>query len=341
MELIFKFLNKETSPEENNLLLEWVEASPANAKIFAETKTLWTASQLYDKNEKIDLNQEFELLSQTISLHEPEHGRYRVFFRKAVQYAAVILVTFSFSYLLLKRSVEINTGKNTLAYNEVLTAKGQKTQIALIDGTKVWMNAESKLKYGSDYNHSDRIVYLEGEAFFEVAKNKEKPFIVKSQNISVKALGTSFNIKSYPKESSFETSLMTGSVSIENLNMKDSEARSSLLVPNQRYIFSQNTTPVIDFVESKSLQAYAAWKDNVLVIQSESLDDIARKLERWFDVKVHVLDKSASKNIYSGAFKNKESIRQVLEVMKQTTAIQFTINQNDVYIYKTKSKHGK
>lgn len=333
-ELIYKFLNKATSVEEDNALLSWVELSPENARIFAEAKNLQTAVEFQTNPLNVNLKEEFDLTWNKLSNIETGTNSRLVLFRSFMRYAAIVIVTFSIAYFLFNDAPAKSLSATAITYNQVFTTKGQKTQLVLIDGTKVWLNSDSRLKYGNDYNRYERIIYLDGEAYFEVAKNREKPFLVKTSKITVKALGTSFDVKAYSSEDVFETSLMTGSVSIENDYLKDTKENKLLLIPNQRYIFSKKTNPSVAIIDNKDLKAYKAWVDNVLVFQSESLAEIALKLERWFDVKVHVLDKSIIKNIYSGTFKNKESIRQVLGVLKQTTPMQFSIKQNDIYIFK-------
>lgn len=333
-DLIYKFLNKNTTVDEDNALLSWVELSAENAEIFAEAKSRWAASEFQNSKWKINYKQEFDLTWNKITHEETVTNKSFVVLRTAMKYAAVIIVTFTISYFLFNYSSSNKPGNKEITFSQVFTFKGQKTHLVLMDGTKVWLNSDSKLKYGNDYNQAERTIYLDGEAFFEVAKNPLKPFLVKTSNITVKALGTSFNVKAFSNETAFETSLLTGVVSIENLYLKDTKDSSLLLKPNQRYTFSQNPNSTVVIGEDIDVKVSKAWTDNVLVFQSESLAEIALKMERWFDVKVHIQDKSISKNIYTGTFKNKESIYQVLTVLKKTTPMGFSIKQNDIYIFK-------
>lgn len=333
-ELIHKFLNGYTSDEEVQALLNWVEASPENARIFAEVKNKWAARDFQNHAFKLNLQQEFELTWNQLPQTANESKSLLRLMRPLMKYAAIIIVTFFSSYLVFEYALSKKSGPPNITYHELFSGKGQKSQLVLLDGTKVWLNSDSRLKYGNDYNQAERIVYLEGEAFFEVAKDAVKPFLVKTSNITVKALGTSFNVKAFHGDDTFETSLLSGSVSIQNEYLQGTKEGNLVLTPNQQYRFSTRPVPSVIIVEDKDLSQSKAWTDNVLVFRSESLGDISMKLERWFDVKVHIMDQSITKNVYSGTFKNKETLKQVLTVLKQTTPIDFSIKENNIYIFK-------
>jgi ferric-dicitrate binding protein FerR (iron transport regulator) len=333
-ELINKFLDGQATEPDKISLLRWVEAAPENARIFAEAKNLRAAGNFKDPTFRIDLKKEFDLTWSKLPHQAEESNNLLVSLRPLLRYTAAVVITGIMSYFLFGYAFRKNHVIAPITYHQVFTSKGQKTQLVLLDGTRVWLNSDSKLKYGNDYNLNERILYLEGEAFFEVAENPAKPFLVKTADITVKALGTSFNVKAFSNDDVFETSLLTGSVSIENTLLPNNTHSPVVLKPNQRYTFSERPTPTAAILEDKELIASRAWTGNVLVFQSESLAEIALKLERWFDVKVHVLDPSIINNIYSGTFKNKESIIQVLTVLKKTTPIGFSIRQRDIYIFK-------
>ncbi|GAJ01847.1 unnamed protein product, partial [marine sediment metagenome] len=242
--------------------------------------------------------------------------------------------------------------------------KGQKSQIILTDGTKVWLNSETILKYPSEFNDMKREVFLEGEAFFEVQKKDIKiPFIVKTSEIDIKVLGTSFNVMAYSDEETIETTLVEGSVCIIRKNLKSAHAQEIFLKPNQKVTLLKKGSQVIlseietekptlikstktiqpisptekeqIFISPKvDIELHTAWKNDRLIFQSETFENICYKLERWYDVKIHVQNEGLKKYRYTGKFIHKETINQVLEILNLTTPINYTFKQNDLYIDK-------
>jgi ferric-dicitrate binding protein FerR (iron transport regulator) len=250
----------------------------------------------------------------------------------------------------------------SLAYNQIITTKGQKSQIILSDGTKVWLNSETTLKYPSPFNNVKREVFLEGEAFFEVQKKDNKiPFIVKTSEIDIKVLGTRFNVMAYSDEETIETTLVEGSVCIIRKNIKPAYAQEIFLKPNQKATLLKKGSQVIlseietekptlikstktiqpisptekeqIFISPKvDIELHTAWKNDRLIFQSETFENICYRLERWFDVKIHIQNEELKNYRYTGKFLHKETINQVLEILNLTTPINYTFKQNDLYI---------
>lgn len=207
---------------------------------------------------------------------------------------------------------------------------GQKSVLFLPDGSKVWLNAASKIKYAKDFHQQEtRDIYLEGEAFFDVAHNAEKPFIVHTSLLKIKVLGTSFNVKSYTGEKTIETTLLEGKVRIEQTDADGSRIGDVELKPNQKAIFDRDSR-VINVKEVDAGNS-ASWKSEKLIFDEEPMDDVIVQLERWYNVTIHVEGKGHLSCQLTASIEG-ESLRDVLNLIEGSHAIRYRIEGTDVYI---------
>ncbi|MDN5212736.1 DUF4974 domain-containing protein [Fulvivirgaceae bacterium BMA12] len=215
------------------------------------------------------------------------------------------------------------------AYTVKTTLDGQKYTLFLKDGSKVILNSNSSLRYSDDYGETSRDLILEGEAFFEVAENPEKPFRVTANNITTVALGTSFNIMANPQTNMFRASLATGKVKIWHEDEKDS---AHLLVPGEELVFAGEqegfNKTLFDFKERLS------WKDGIIYFHESDLFEAVEVLEKWYGVEFEVLNPEKADTDYNninGEFKN-ESLSNVLKVMSFAKGFTYSITGKKVVI---------
>jgi transmembrane sensor len=239
------------------------------------------------------------------------------------------------------------SGQKTIS--EISTKSGSKTKVVLPDGTVVWINADSKLIYDKNYGNSIREVSLIGEAFFDVVKNKEKPFIIHTGKIEIRVLGTAFNVMSYPGEKTIETSLVRGSIEV---TFKDRPSEKVILKPNEKLVVANEYTPVgyahrpsvkktnLPIVQISHLNYYekldsivieTAWVQNKLIFQDESFESLARRLERWYGVKISFKDPEMEDLHFTGIFVN-ETILQALNALKVSSSFNFKIEGKNISI---------
>lgn len=210
--------------------------------------------------------------------------------------------------------------------NIVSVNKGQRAGITLPDGTIVHLNSESKLTYTPDFNGKLREVVLEGEAFFEVTPNKEKPFIVKTSVFDVEVLGTSFNVSVYNDENIVETALMEGKV---KLTMQGCPSNPVYLTPSQKFIYSRSDRQgTISIMEGDT---ELAWKQGILAFSAEPLEEVFRKIERWYGVTMHYDKESLVNDNFTGQFKM-ISIQEMMNILRMHYNLKFKIENNDIYI---------
>ncbi|MFT3750129.1 MAG: FecR family protein [Agriterribacter sp.] len=265
--------------------------------------------------------------------------------------AAVIAVVFFFFY---KTDTTVHTAiKEVTAQNTVTTRKGSKSSIQLPDGTMVWLNADSKLTYDENFRGDFRKVHLEGEAYFDVVRDEHRPFIIHTKTLDIRVLGTVFNVKAYEAESNTETSLIKGSVEV---TLHNSPEKKIILKPNEKLrVNNQNFEYVTDrngekkeaeddagnmkivvgkihYQKKDSMALEALWVRNKLVFDAETLQEVMRKIERWYNVKavINVDDKTKATQ-FSAIFDN-ENLGQVMEALKITGSFSYVINRDVVTI---------
>lgn len=228
----------------------------------------------------------------------------------------------------LSFNLPINQTKTTIQYNTIRTPKGGQYQVELPDGTEVWLNASSSIRFPSSFSKERREVELEGEAYFEVARieNKKRqhiPFIVKSSKQKIEVLGTHFNVSSYSNDETVKTVLVEGAVRV----IPNGTLLTRILKPGQGSIVD-NKNITIDNVD---LESALAWKNGDFVFNNESLSSIMKKLERWYDVEV-IYENLSIDHKFSGAVSRSKNISAVLRIMELTGNVKFKIEGRRVIV---------
>lgn len=264
-----------------------------------------------------------------------------------------VLLSVVFTVLYFNKEKTDTLAINKTANSEVSTKRGSRTKVQLPDGTTVWLNSSSKLTYDNqNFGNVIREVSLTGEAYFDVVKNKAKPFIIHTAKMDIKVLGTAFNVKCYPGEKTTETSLIHGSVEVslkdrqEKIMMKPNE---KLIVVNDEKMPAQkpalNTakkiTPVSikPIIELSHLTLYptnnevveTGWVQNKLVFSNESLEDVALKMQRWYGITIIIKDERLKRETLTGIFE-KETIQQALKALQYTTKFNYKTTKDTIII---------
>jgi ferric-dicitrate binding protein FerR (iron transport regulator) len=239
-------------------------------------------------------------------------------------------------------------GNPKVASNTVSTKAGSKSKIQLPDGTQVWLNADSKLKYNQDFMGAFREVQLTGEAYFDVAKDKAHPFIIHTGSIDVKVVGTSFNVRSYPNEKTTETALIQGVVEITLHNNPD---KKIILRPSEKLTVQNQPAPVtpakdsiiedvpmltlgkIRFGKTDSTSSIETmWVRNKLAFENETFGRIIAEMERWYNVKFVVKNEALLDKHLTGIFENK-SLAEVMEALRVSASFQYRVKEGTVTVW--------
>ncbi|WP_164974306.1 FecR family protein [Filimonas effusa] len=227
----------------------------------------------------------------------------------------------------------------------IVAQKGTRTQTILPDGSVVWLNAGSKITYRADFEGPMREVKLEGEAYFDVKKEKAKPFIVHANGINIKVLGTAFNVKSYPSDKTVETTLIRGLVQLSREG--NTTVKPIYLHPDEKIIVNRTlpvkgNNAVVAQVESRfelvQLDTSAgkdyietAWMNNRLAFHGDSFEVLAQKLERWYNVTIIFEDEEVKQLNFNGSFEN-ETVGQAFKALAVATSFTFKIKGHEIYV---------
>lgn len=230
--------------------------------------------------------------------------------------------------------------KPEVSFNMLTTPKGGQFQVQLPDGTLVWLNAASVIKFPTTFSGMpERKVVLSGEAYFEVArvavkgadgKHMSMPFIVETEKQRVEVLGTHFNINAYHDEGSDNTTLLEGSVRVAMLNLKGEKSAQVILKPNQQSVLTTNGIRVNQVDAEQAI----AWKSGLFMFEGESLEYIMKKIARWYDVDIHFENEELKQKIYSGSFSRFTNVSQVLQKIELTHTARFTVKGRKIILYK-------
>ncbi len=274
------------------------------------------------------------------------------FFFNFSKVAVLISICITAAYFILKKSNQhsiASLGPKVFLWQVKETPKGEKSTVVLADGTKVIMNSDSHLKFPANFSGETREVYLTGEAFFDVTHNARMPFIIHTNRMNIKVLGTEFNVKSYPEDSTSETTLIRGLIEV-TLNDRPSDKiilrpKEKLVVsnePSSKHISSIATsspTPEarllissLHYVSAKdSAIVETSWLDNKLVFQDESFGKLATDLERRYGINIRFSNSSVREFRFTGVFE-KETIDEVLKALKLTEKFNYKIEGNNITI---------
>jgi ferric-dicitrate binding protein FerR (iron transport regulator) len=210
-------------------------------------------------------------------------------------------------------------------FNTITTPRGGQYKVELVDGTKVWLNAASSIRFPQAFTGADRQVELTGEAYFEVAKNKEKPFIVKANGTQVQVLGTHFNVNAYNDNNNITTTLLEGSVRMSNANS------AVMLVPGQQGSAAGNGSAIK--VSKADTEENLAWINGFFVFHDESIVNVMKQVSRWYDVDVEYRD-NVQQNEFGGTISRYKNINELLNNMQLTRTIHYKIEGRRVIIMK-------
>lgn len=242
--------------------------------------------------------------------------------------ASLLLLAMVTGYFMIREGINFKVFE-TLTYEKEETGQGKQRRLTLADGTQVWLNAGSALKFPRDFTgKQSREVYLHGEAFFDVSEDKVKPFIVHTSELAIRVLGTAFNVRSYEGDPVVETTLVRGKVSIASAST--ASLPEITLLPNQQALFSKESN-TIALAKAVNTEPYIAWKNGWMIFENKPFSYIKETLERWYNVTLMMEDEKSLTCTFSAKFKDK-TLQQVLEIFSNTESISYRIEGDKVFI---------
>ena len=304
-EQIIKYFQGELDTTERLQLLRLVETDGELKKQFIEYKNMNALLTLSDRSDNKEENKQGYILFNKIIRTK----KIRKTMLHAASYAAAIALLVLSTYWLTASHYEAQQPVANIE-NTLYVPAGQRVRLTLQDGTEVWLNSQTKLTYPALFSGKERRVTVEGEAFFDVAKNPEKPFIVSSQGVEMKVLGTKFNVDSYPGEKDIQTSLLEGSL---HVYFPHSGKKGVSLKPDEKVTIKENQMQISSIPHPD----YFLWRDGIYSFENELLIDILKKLELYYDVKIEVKDPSIFKWEYTGKFRQRDGIDEILRMIQK------------------------
>ena len=327
--IIGKFLSGSASTGESQELMEWLKESKENRKYYFSIKRIWLAADESRENKDlVDDSWERLKLRTVLSGNKTlkRNGKIKNTLKKVSIAASVLLIIGLSAFLALK--LNITSGFDQTVH-EITVPFGSRTTISLPDGTKVWLNAGSTLTYTSDFGRRNRNVTLSGEAFFDVNPSHDMVFIVNTDDMNVKVLGTQFNVKSYPEDKVAETTLITGEVEVDVIH-ESKIFNPVVLLPKQKMTYSREADTVV-LKQEKDNDELASWREGRLSFRSVSLDNIARELERFYNVQITFQDDNIKKLTFSGTLEE-VTIEEVLKAVASASSISYTKEKNKIFL---------
>ena len=328
-ELIANYLTEGLDKNALDELKTWIAASAENQQYFIRQREIWFSAVSREAASVYDKDKAFENFRNRVeSQKEIQSTSRRGFSLSALwRYAAVVAIIIAVGCISYWQG-EVNV-KDTFADISVEAPLGSKTKLYLPDGTLVWLNAGSRMTYSQGFGVDNRKVELEGEGYFEVKRNEKIPFFVKTKDLQLQVLGTKFNFRDYPEDHEVVVSLLEGKVGLNNLLREEKEA---VLSPDERAVL--NKANGLLTVESVTASNASQWTDGYLFFDEELLPDIAKELERSYNVKIHIANDSLKTFRFYGNFVRREqNVQEVLEALASTEKMQYKIEERNITIY--------
>jgi transmembrane sensor len=330
---VIKFITGNLEEQEAKDVRIWINADEANKNEFIRLKNIHAFSS--GGKHIIQIEDDFLQLNRLIN--QETKPTKLLNFRRYLKYAAILIsalfIGFSASEV---RFLYPSFAKNELT-NEFYAPEGQISEFKLSDGTRVWLNSGTRIKVPLSFSAKNRILSLEGEAFFQVTKDPLHPFFVNTKELSIKVMGTSFNVSAYASEKKSEITLVEGKVGIKEINGE----RLAKLLPGQQFVYEKSTGNKVK--REVDTSPYEAWRDGKMIFKDRTLEYISERLERWYNVKIDFNDQKVSHIKFTGTILKNKPLSQVLEVITLSAPIRFDIKvkpneKNEVTLYSLKTK---
>ena len=329
---------KKVSGEATDAELKELEVFLGNHPELAEQyKLLHQYWEQHDNSNQVLVEDGLSKVLQRLDLPLDNHTVEPVLKRRTISLwhiaaAASVIIIIAATVFFTQRSKPGNSSVQLASLEKKQNSKGIKSTIQLADGSKVWLNADSKIQYPPLFEGNTREVYLDGEAFFEVAKNPQKPFIIHLANGTIRVLGTSFNVRAYDNEKVVETSVATGKVAfIPKYKNSRRQQDTVFVTPNNkvRYLFNAEKIAVLPTLATED----KAWTEGRMIFKAMRLQDIATELERNFGKKVIFRDDDAKNYILTGSFQN-NTLEEVMYYfsLSKSKKIYYKITNNELLI---------
>ena len=320
--LLEKFFKKEASSEERRILIEWIRKPGIRNEFNLLCEQMWKEAAVeIDKTVEEEMWNHLQRNLDEPKILSPKKRRWQPIIYKV---AATILLPVCLglaTYFGVEHMNKVSQDPFMVAVDY-----GQKANLTLPDGTKVWLNSATHLSYDAEYNKSDRKIYLDGEAYFDVARNEKCPFIVHTHAMDIEVLGTKFNVEAYAKQQNFEASLIQGKIKIKSPSDNNI---SQVLLPDYKSTL-KNGKLVISKIEDYNIYR---WKEGLYCFKNKSFIEIIKDLEKYYNLKIIVDKPSITNIILTGKFRISDGLDYALRILQKDVPFIYNKHTTDDIIY--------
>lgn len=308
-ELLHKFFAGAATLEEKEAIMHWMESDPGNKQFLLKERKLYNAVLLHGEDKQV----------------QQQAGRQQYFLRRGVarflRVAAMIVVAFGLGYFWQSEKTE-----GPIAMQTISVPAGQCVNVTLPDGSNIWLNAQTTIQYPVSFNKGNRQVKLDGEAYFDVAKDSKRPFIVNTKECSVEVLGTKFNIDAYSSRDKFETVLMEGSVKV---SMLDDPTQAVSLKPNNK-VYRSNGKLLTQKVSN--YERYR-WKEGLICFVDEPFKVVMEDFEKFYGLTIVVNNQKVTQYLYTGKFKQTDGVDYALSLLQKNIHFTYQRDRENHIVY--------
>ena len=308
-ETLYKFFDGKASREEKEAVRIWLESSPENEQMLFREREFFDAMILSGS-------------TKSAGTEKKSRPFYRTVLFEAMKIAAVFAITIACGTYFYKSEIR----KIGEAMNTITVPAGQRANLTLPDGTNVWLNARSEMRYPAAFTGNKREISLDGEAYFEVTHKGGKPFVVRTDKCNVEVLGTKFNVEAYSDSEDFCTSLMEGSVRVSD---KKKPSESLVLAPNQQVSWINGhlqSKPIADFDPFR-------WKEGLICFKSMHFKELMSRFEKCYGIHIIIENPKLADYICSGKFRISDGIDKALRILQKDATYTFERNKDESVIY--------
>jgi ferric-dicitrate binding protein FerR (iron transport regulator) len=313
--LIVRYLSKESTPEDESELLDWLAKDPSNQHVFKEWQQIWESHAVHESS--FDFSKGLDRLNKAVDNSEVKSTR--ASWRKLAASITIFLAASLAIYFIADRS---SSNTEFITYQQQTTTSGQRTTLSLEDGSMIILNANSSLKYPKEFSIDKREVFLVGEAFFQVSKDAKRPFIIHSGEIDTQVLGTSFNINS--NKDFVTVSVATGKVKVMRGDVEE------VILPKEKIVYGVQRKKMFKTVAN--LEHELAWKNNTIIFEDSQLSHVAVKLREFYGVSVVFEAEILKKCLVTGKFIN-QPIEIILKAISFSTGIRYRVEGKKITLY--------
>lgn len=320
---LISFITSNQSIEDYSEISEWINAIEENKEEYIRYKNLWAIMQHGNDMPETKIQEALSKIRK-----KPNRRKQSFKLWHFMKYAALVAIVLLCGYLIGTRDFN-----NKITMNEIFVPNGNRSSVLLPDGSKVWISNGTKLIYPEEFNGKNRIVELEGEGFFDVTQDKTHPFIVKIGQNRIKVLGTKFAVVAYPDDKLIKAELISGQIQFDvKEKNQTNEFHSYLMNPSQSLTLDKSSGKLSQSRIAVSFYKY--WINGVYEFKDETFEELAKKIERVYNVKVNFEEENLKKQLFSGTLSINDNIYTLMEVFKRASGEPFSYKHegNNIYI---------